>query len=143
MVPQHFVSLEHLPLTPNRKIDYANLPELDDAGIGSRNSEPPKTATERMVAEVWAKFLGVNEISRTDNFMEMGGHSLLTIRVIAELAERTDIELGPQDLFSRTLQDIAAQLEENSQRSTPPVSDNQVIENPGIMRKIREFIRRW
>jgi tyrocidine synthetase-3 len=143
MVPQHFVSLEHLPLTPNRKIDYANLPELDDAGIGSRNSEPPKTATERMVAEVWAKFLGVNEISRTDNFMEMGGHSLLTIRVIAELAERTDIELGPQDLFSRTLQDIAAQLEENSQRSTPPVSDNQVIENPGILRKIREFIRRW
>ena len=142
MIPQHFVSLDKLPLTPNRKVDYGQLPQLDGTGMGSRDSAPPETANERLVAEVWSEVLGISQISRSDNFMEMGGHSLLTIRVIARLAERTGVELGPQDLFSRTLEGIAAQLEPNSRQVTPESVDAHRTRQPGLLRKISEFMFR-
>jgi acyl carrier protein len=142
MIPQHFVSLDTLPLTPNRKVDYIQLPELSEAGFGGRKAEPPQTASEKLVAEVWADVLGISDVSRSDNFMEMGGHSLLTIMVIARLAERTGVELGPQDLFSRTLEGIAAQLEANSRTATEESSGDGQLQEPGLLQKFLGLIAR-
>jgi amino acid adenylation domain-containing protein len=142
MIPQHFVSLDTLPLTPNRKVDYIQLPELSEAGFGGRKAEPPQTASEKLVAEVWADVLGISDVSRSDNFMEMGGHSLLTIMVIARLAERTGVELGPQDLFSRTLEGIAAQLEANARTATEESSGDGQLQEPGLLQKFLGLIAR-
>lgn len=115
MIPQHFVALNELPLTPNRKVDYARLPAMDEASNARPASTPLHTANEHYIAAVWSELLGSGVLHGTDNFIELGGHSLLTIRVIAKIAKETGVEFGPQDLFSRTLGSMAKQLDVRTQ----------------------------
>jgi acyl carrier protein len=100
-------------VTPNLKVDYLRLPQLDGQHLGKAKRRPAETASEKYVADLWSELIGVDDISATDNFIEIGGHSLLTIRVIARIAAETGIEMGPQDLLSRTLAGVAALLDAN------------------------------
>ena len=113
MIPQHFVALSELPLTPNRKVDYQRLPGLERVDLRAAQAVPPRTESEKLVAGIWSDFLGIGNISVADNFMELGGHSLLTMKVAAKIAQETGVELGPQDFFGRTLGGIAAALDAN------------------------------
>jgi acyl carrier protein len=73
---------------------------------------PPRTETERFVAEVWAEVLGRAEVGATDEFFALGGHSLAATRVTGRLRERLGIDLPVAALFDRpVLADFAAELE--------------------------------
>ncbi|MDQ3982113.1 MAG: amino acid adenylation domain-containing protein, partial [Actinomycetota bacterium] len=78
MIPAAFVPLDELPLTPAGKVDRAALPapgpQRPDLGHGY---EEPVTETEKLLAEIWSEVLGVERVGRTDNFFDLGGHSLL------------------------------------------------------------------
>ncbi|MDQ3981805.1 MAG: amino acid adenylation domain-containing protein, partial [Actinomycetota bacterium] len=78
MIPAAFVSLDELPLTPAGKVDRAALPapgpQRPDLDHGY---EEPVTETEKLLAEIWSEVLGVERVGRTDNFFDLGGHSLL------------------------------------------------------------------
>jgi amino acid adenylation domain-containing protein len=85
MVPAAFYWQEHLPLTPNSKIDKKRLTalarELDVVEEG--NHDAPRTPTEQRLAAAWAEVLGVPQkgIGRRDNFFDRGGTSLSAVRL--------------------------------------------------------------
>jgi amino acid adenylation domain-containing protein len=89
MIPGAFVPLSALPVTPNGKVDRGKLPapqaaELQAASKPSAASLP-MNHDEQFLIDLWKELLGRNEISPTDNFFEIGGHSLLAAQMFARL----------------------------------------------------------
>lgn len=80
LVPSAFVVVPAIPRTTHGKVDQAALPPLPGPA-----GEPPATATEAALAAVWQRVVGVPDVRRSDNFFEVGGHSLLAGRVVAEI----------------------------------------------------------
>jgi len=112
MVPAVFVPLERLPLTPNGKVDRRALPAADVAPAGPAGSfNGPRTPGEQLVATVWRELLGVERISVTDNFLDLGGHSLLIMQAIAKLEARTGKRISPRTFIFQTLEQIAREYD--------------------------------
>ena len=111
MVPSHFVVLDAFPLTQNGKIDRDALPKLN-----SKKSKtvitPPRTATERKLATIWAELLDVEQIGIHDNFLAAGGDSLLAGSVVSRVIETFGIELPLPCLFeSSTIALLAERID--------------------------------
>ncbi|HEX6967967.1 MAG TPA: amino acid adenylation domain-containing protein, partial [Micromonosporaceae bacterium] len=104
LVPAQIVLVPELPLTAHGKLDPAALPAPAPSDEGER--EPPRTATERRLAEIWADLLGVDAIGATDNFFDLGGHSLLAGPLAARITAEFRVELPIRALFETT--DLAA-----------------------------------
>lgn len=103
MWPSAYVYLEDLPRTPSGKIDRRALPapgrqrpELSAAHVA------PSTDLERAITQIWSELLEVDDIGVDDDFFELGGTSLLALRFVRLLAERTGHEPGIAQLFGRT-----------------------------------------
>ncbi|HKC12183.1 MAG TPA: amino acid adenylation domain-containing protein, partial [Vicinamibacteria bacterium] len=112
MIPSSFVILDELPVTPNGKLDRKALARLDAReSAGASNRVEPRTAMERLVAEIWREALGVSAVSVHDNFFDLGGHSLLSMRVLARLEKAVGQHLNPRELIFQTLEQIAAMCE--------------------------------
>lgn len=100
MVPSSFVVLESLPLNANGKVDRAALPAL-----GSRREHwespysAPRTATEDLLAGIWADVLKLDRVGAHDDFFELGGHSLLATQVLARVRRTFGQDLPVQALF--------------------------------------------
>jgi amino acid adenylation domain-containing protein len=110
MVPAVFVPLERLPLTPNGKVDRRALPAPDvapAAPAAAETSRGPRTHGEQLVATVWRELLGVERIAVSDNFLDLGGHSLLIMQAIAKLEARTGKRISPRTFIFQTLEQIA------------------------------------
>jgi acyl-coenzyme A synthetase/AMP-(fatty) acid ligase/aryl carrier-like protein len=99
MVPAAFVSLSALPLTSNGKIDRRRLPAPESSGLelGTRYV-PPRTDAEARLAEVWAQVLGVERVGTEDNYFDLGGDSILGIRLRAD-AQARGLDFSLQELF--------------------------------------------
>ncbi|WP_445305063.1 amino acid adenylation domain-containing protein [Microcoleus sp. Pol12B4] len=109
MVPAAFVMLESLPLTPNGKVDRKALPAPDrDRPELEEALAAPSTAIEKILAEIWAQVLGLEQVGIDDNFFELGGDSILSIQVISK-ANQAGLRLTPKQLFQhQTIAQLAA-----------------------------------
>lgn len=102
MVPSAFVLLDALPLTPNGKVDRQALPAPDAASMASRASGAlvaPATPIQGRLVELWQDLLRVRPIGVTDNFFDLGAHSLLAVRLIAEIERAFGKRLALATLF--------------------------------------------
>jgi amino acid adenylation domain-containing protein/FkbH-like protein len=110
MVPAVFVVLDRLPLSPNGKIDRKALPAPDlRAGAVST---PPRTRTERELADIWREVLKREEIGIEESFFDLGGHSLLAIQVLSRLRAALGVEIPLRDLFeATTVETLAARVD--------------------------------
>jgi acyl carrier protein len=103
MLPNHFVALDALPLTPNGKVDRNALPApvtaVDAPDDGSAALMSPD---EQRVADAWREVLGAQRIGLRDNFFDLGGHSLLLVKLQARLQCEFSTELPLVELFQRT-----------------------------------------
>lgn len=98
MVPAHVVRIASFPFTPNGKVDRNALP-TDIASTATQDAAAaPADDGERVIADVWADALG-RPVGRDDNFFEIGGHSLLAVRVFRTLTDAIDAPLALTDLF--------------------------------------------
>ena len=114
MVPSHYVWLESFPQTPNKKIDRKALPAPEGAEGPSTTVESarPEGQLEQTIAKLWCEVLGVASVGVDDNFFDLGGHSLLTVQVLAKLKPLVDGELTLIDLFRYpTIRQLARHLE--------------------------------
>jgi natural product biosynthesis luciferase-like monooxygenase protein len=99
MVPAHVLAIDELPLTPNRKIDRKALP-APDAGLAPVvESAKPESEIDKQIAEVWQEMLGREGVGVDDNFFDLGGHSLLVVRVHRKLQEVLGRSLALTDLY--------------------------------------------
>ena len=109
MLPAVFVPMERLPLTPNAKVDRRALPAPSPSSAGGApvSRDAPRTPTEQLIASVWQELLGVEHIDVLDNFLDLGGHSLLMMRAVAMLESRTGKRLSPRAFVFQTLEQLA------------------------------------
>ncbi|MDX2055558.1 MAG: amino acid adenylation domain-containing protein [Polyangiaceae bacterium] len=111
MVVQHVVVLDQLPLTPSGKLDRMALPPPTAvAAPNDAGSIAPRTIQERYLAAIWREILGIEDVSIGDNFFDRGGHSLLSIQVIARIRHDKGVELSPALFLLNSLGHIASQL---------------------------------
>jgi amino acid adenylation domain-containing protein len=107
MIPSAFVALDELPLTLNAKVDRRALPDPESPGAATVARVPPRTPTEILLAEVWCELLGVSQVAVHDNFFDLGGHSLLTMRALAAVEKRIGKRVNPREYIFQTLEQIA------------------------------------
>jgi amino acid adenylation domain-containing protein len=101
MMPARIVFFPELPLTPNGKVDRRRLLEREllqaDDGAGYA---APRTPTEERLAALWAEGLGVDRVGIHDNFLAIGGHSLLAIQIMRKVRDEFGVRLPLRTLYS-------------------------------------------
>ncbi|MFI5567669.1 amino acid adenylation domain-containing protein, partial [Streptomyces sp. NPDC051740] len=104
MVPSAFVTLPALPLNPNGKLDRAALPAPSFTSRGGA----PRTAAETRLCDLFAEVLGVERAGVDDSFFDLGGDSVLALRLVSR-ARRANLALTARDVFvHRTVEALAA-----------------------------------
>jgi amino acid adenylation domain-containing protein len=114
MVPAVFLPFEALPLTSNGKVDRRALLRvpLPDEAPDRAGSIAPRSATEELLAGIWAAVLGRSTVGVRDDFFELGGHSLLATQVASRVRGVFGIELPLRLLFEApTVAGLAERVE--------------------------------
>ncbi|HSK79061.1 MAG TPA: non-ribosomal peptide synthase/polyketide synthase, partial [Thermoanaerobaculia bacterium] len=122
MVPSAFVVLPALPLTSHGKVDRRALLEIrPETGTG-RAYQPPRTPTEEVLAGLWASVLGVERVGISDNFFDLGGHSLVATRLVARVRQVFGVEVPLRALFEGpTVAELARRVAAGEKGSAPPL----------------------
>jgi amino acid adenylation domain-containing protein len=100
MVPTAFIPLVAIPLTTSGKVDRGALPPPGRDSLGATEATSPRDRLELEILEVWRELLPDRALGVTDNFFEVGGHSLLAVTLLARLRERFNRELPLRTLFA-------------------------------------------
>lgn len=123
MVPAHIMTLDTFPLTPNKKIDRAALPDPVMRRAEKSVAVAPASGIEASIAAIWSRILGVSGIQASDNFFALGGHSLLAVQAHREIRQELDLpKLSITDIFRfPILAGLSAHLEvgQNPAPTTP------------------------
>ncbi|MBW4677590.1 MAG: amino acid adenylation domain-containing protein [Desmonostoc geniculatum HA4340-LM1] len=110
MLPSTFILLDKLPLTPNGKVDKRVL--LSSDVIQSNTNKAfvaPRNFTELSLAKAWENLLNTSPIGVTDNFFDLGGHSFLGVRLMAQIYDKFKHNLPLSTLFENpTIEKLAA-----------------------------------
>jgi acyl-coenzyme A synthetase/AMP-(fatty) acid ligase/acyl carrier protein len=116
MVPKFFVLIDKWPLTANGKVDKKSLP-VPSSSVWLSNYETPSTKIEILLSELWAQLLNIDKdiIGIHHNFMDVGGNSLLVIRMIAQLESSLAIKLDLKTVYSNLTINSLGELISNSQ----------------------------
>jgi acyl carrier protein len=99
MLPEAFVMLDDLPLSPNGKLDRKALGVPVVRHQEDDNFVAPRTALEEELAHIWATVLKVERVGVDDDFFELGGHSLLATQLISRVREAFHVELPLRSIF--------------------------------------------
>jgi amino acid adenylation domain-containing protein/non-ribosomal peptide synthase protein (TIGR01720 family) len=118
MVPATFVSLETLPLTANAKIDRAALPAPDRPPRGAH--VPPQTPVQSVIVGVWEEVLGVPRVGIHDNFFDLGGHSMVALRLTGRLQETLGRGVSLAGLYRHPTPAALAAAFERPREDWPP-----------------------
>ena len=137
MIPQAVEYVDEMPMTDNLKVNRRELMERPlSTELSEREVEEAVTDTEKKVAEIWKKVLGLKVIDRNDDFYELGGHSLKAIKALNYINDEMNISLGMKDFLSnRTLSEMASLIDSGSSsniriekaevRPSYPMSDHE------------------
>ena len=110
MVPSAILCLPALPLTPNGKVDRNAVPAPDDGAFSRRTYAAPQGEREFELAAIWSELLGIDRIGRNDHFFELGGQSLLIVRLLDRL-QRRGFTTNARTVFVKpVLHELAASL---------------------------------
>jgi amino acid adenylation domain-containing protein len=130
MVPSAFVLLDKLPLTPNSKLDRKALPSPGDSRVDLEGAwAPPENEAEQVIARVWEELLGVSRVGRDNNFFDLGGDSLLLIRVHIKLEQAFARPLPVVEMFRHpTVKSLAEYLTDQEAEATTLTRNREQIE---------------
>ncbi|MFD7501290.1 amino acid adenylation domain-containing protein [Streptomyces sp. NPDC059850] len=118
--PTHYAQVDSIPLTVNGKADTKALPEAKPLGaLTTAGERRPETETETVVCEFFAEALDLDddEVSAVSDFVSLGGHSMLAVRLIGLLRREYGPVITIRDLFTlRTPEAMARHLDDNAPR---------------------------
>jgi amino acid adenylation domain-containing protein len=125
MVPAVFVVLDAMPVTPHGKLDRNALPDPDPK---RRELGAPfivaRSPVEQQLASIWATALALDQVGVCDNFFDLGGHSLVAMRIVSEVATQFQLELPINALFAAPT--VAAMAKTIEQYLAKPAGDETV-----------------
>jgi amino acid adenylation domain-containing protein len=109
MVPSAFVVLDAFPLTPAGKVDRRGLPMPREAGaLEAQGLVMPRDEEEVRIAAIWRDVLGLPRVGVTDSFFDIGGHSMLAVRMMADVERAFGQKIPLVALFeSQTIEALA------------------------------------
>ncbi|MFH9268642.1 amino acid adenylation domain-containing protein [Streptomyces sp. NPDC017546] len=120
LVPDVVVVLDALPTRSTGKVDTTALPE--PPATPSVPADPPRTATERAVAAIWAAVLDRSDVDRTADFFAVGGHSLIAAHVLAAVRDRLGVTVPMRTLFTApTVAAFAAAIDDGASADLPTI----------------------
>ena len=123
MIPSSFVVLDSLPLTPNGKVDRQALPASSRA-VPRTSVVQPANAVESDLLETWRAIFDRQEIGVTDNFFDLGGHSLLVAKLLLRIEQRFEKRLSLAHVFhAPTIRQLATLIE----------GQNDILHNPAVV----------
>jgi amino acid adenylation domain-containing protein len=118
MVPDNYIIVPEMPLTPNGKVDKKALAKYSESLTENSNTfVGPRTDIEKLVADIWSEFLEIKKIGMHDNFFELGGHSLIAVQVMTRIEKETGKRLPLAALFETSTVEKLAQLLEMGAKS--------------------------
>lgn len=100
MVPSYFVEIDTIPLTPNGKIDRKALPKVDLSSSTGVEYVEPLSEIEKEIEEIWKQILDIEKIGINDNFFDLGGDSVLLIKMHTLLDKKYPGKIRVIDVFS-------------------------------------------
>jgi len=110
-VPQQFIELDELPLNSEGKIERL---ELQDPFAPKDTYVEPESKTQKALADIWQELLGIGRVGLSDNFFDIGGHSLLAIRLVIKIDKRFGVRLDQSLMIMNTLEQIAMEIDNQS-----------------------------
>lgn len=145
MIPAAFVFLENFPLTPNGKVDKQALSRIDRTKQKSeREYAAPKREVESVIVAIWQDVLQREDVSIHDNFFDLGGHSLLLLRVHTLLQKNLKEEIPVIELFRQpsvgSLADYICQISVQHHKSSLPITPRPKLRTRSI--EYQQQIRR-
>jgi amino acid adenylation domain-containing protein len=122
MVPSAFVLLENLPLTHSGKIDRRALPDPHESRLeANRQYLAPRNPTEQSLVNLWASSLGVERVGVQDDFFELGGDSLIAVRLVSKMRKEFQLDMPLQLLFeSPTIAGVSDAIEKARAKTDGP-----------------------
>jgi amino acid adenylation domain-containing protein len=115
MVPAAVVTLTALPRTANGKLDRQALP-APAMSLAEREHKPPRTPMQLQLVHLWEEILAVRPIGIGDDFFDVGGDSMLAVRLVAQIRKRLGRNLPISTLVTaRTVEDLAGLLEQKTE----------------------------
>jgi acyl carrier protein len=114
-VPRRIIFMDSLPLGPTGKLSRIGLAvrlglsDLDDVAGTDAEWVAPRTRTEEVLSEIWSEVLGRDSIGVDDRFLDLGGDSMLAIRLLTRVRERLQIDPSIIAFFDRPT--VAAQAD--------------------------------
>ena len=128
MIPDIFNFLPSLPVTPNGKVDRRALSSLHLSRESDGDSfAEPRNELERELCMIFAEILGVRRVGVTDDFFDLGGHSLHVIRAVSKIRDLLDVSLRVPEFFElRTVEKLAINFHQEEPKCTaPPASQTR------------------
>ncbi|MEO1049764.1 MAG: amino acid adenylation domain-containing protein [Bacteroidota bacterium] len=124
MVPGYMMILDQFPTTVHGKIDFDALPLPADATVEKSTSiQEPANPIETQLLAIWKEVLEKEAIGVTDNFFEIGGHSLKAIKIISRVLKTLEVNVELKDVFGyptiRQLAKLIAELNGNQDSASP------------------------
>ncbi|WJG09754.1 non-ribosomal peptide synthetase/type I polyketide synthase [Aliiglaciecola sp. LCG003] len=113
MLPAVFAWVDEFAMTPNNKVDRKALIEPVFEQINSSQEHKMLTDAEQLVANVFARVLNVPQVDRLDNFFDLGGHSLLSMKVVDQIEQQSGVRIHPGELFQQSVGQIAAMYQDS------------------------------
>lgn len=123
MTPSAFVTLDVMPTTPNGKVDRRSLPDPQwEQAAGDSEYVAPRTAAEEQLASIWREILNVPRVGAHDSFFELGGNSLMAVRLTARIRQEFQVDVPLVALFtSPTLEGLAERIAELAASGAVPI----------------------
>ena len=140
MIPSCFVTLDHIPLTRNGKIDHKSLPVPEI--IRGKDYEAPSNDQELSLVEIWSEVLNIpeSEISVTSDFFTLGGHSLKASILIGKIHKKMEVEFPFRDIFKyssiRLLSNRINQIKRKGFESIPKAKDQDYYQLSSAQKRL-------
>lgn len=109
MVPERYVRVESFPVNSNGKLNVKMLPNPSHIRPDIEyDFVEPRTAGEKMLSHLWSDVLVMDKVGRNDYFFDLGGDSLLAMKIINRIYEKFMCQVTFQDIFNNRLQELSS-----------------------------------
>ncbi|MCK4785651.1 MAG: non-ribosomal peptide synthetase, partial [Desulfobacteraceae bacterium] len=141
MIPQQFVEIDSLPMTPSGKLDRRALPMPQEERQTEGVCVAPQSEVEKVITGIWQELFHAKTVGIHDSFFDLGGNSLLLMRMLSKLQEFYEKEVSVVDFFMYPTIEMLAKFLTQKQKIRPSFTKVYDLANKqkASLRKQRKF----